>query len=127
VQVLRVEITVVHGETMLPILLRSVQLLFSRVSSTPTGRTRYRHRCFTATAPYPLLTPLGSGASVRFTASCDGLNGLPWCVSRWQSWVISPQPSKRFHIKPPVVRLPQPLINQPLAKRKSFPFCALRG
>lgn len=42
-QVLRVEITVVHGETMLPILLRSVQLLFSRVSSTPTGRTH----CFT--------------------------------------------------------------------------------
>ena len=38
-QVLRMEITVVHGETMLPILLRSVQLLFSRVSSTPTGRT----------------------------------------------------------------------------------------
>jgi len=41
VQVLRVEITVVHGETMLPILLRSVQLLFFRVSSTPTGRTRW--------------------------------------------------------------------------------------
>ncbi len=41
-QVLRVEITVVHGETMLPILLRSVQLLFSRVSSTPTGRTPFR-------------------------------------------------------------------------------------
>ena len=39
-QVLRVEITVVHGETMLPILLRSVQLLFFRVSSTPTGRTQ---------------------------------------------------------------------------------------
>jgi hypothetical protein len=40
-RVLRVEITVVHEATMLPILLRSAQLLFSRVSSTPTGRTQF--------------------------------------------------------------------------------------
>jgi len=53
VQVLRVEITVVHGETMLPILLRSVQLLFFRVSSTPTGRTQFADHDLASGDPNP--------------------------------------------------------------------------